>query len=109
MRLHRTTGTLAGLASAVMLLTGTPPAHAAPSVVTASAALSDLSPASHATDGAYGRLYAVAPGDGNTYLYLVLTGLNPADAGKTYGAHVHVGPCVQGNGALALGHYNTGT
>jgi Cu/Zn superoxide dismutase len=102
-------GWLAGLAAAATVLVGVPPADAAPSYVSATAPLSDLSSAANATDGGYGRLYAVAPGDGNTYFVLVLTGLDPDAAGTTYGAHVHVGPCVAGNGAAALGHYNTGT
>lgn len=61
------------------------------------------------TDGAFARLYAVAPGDGSTYVALVVTGLNPAFVGMTYRAPVHVGPCVAGNGPAALGHYNSGT
>ena len=94
---------------AAMLLAGATPASAAPSFVSAAAPMTDLSPAVHATDGAYGRVYSVAPGDGKTYVYFVLTGLNPSFVGKTYGAHVHVGPCVPYNGPAALGHYNSGT
>jgi hypothetical protein len=78
-------------------------------VVTAGGPLSDLLPDAHATDGGEAQLFAVAPGDGNTYFVFILTGLDPASADTTYGAHVHVGPCVDGNGPLALGHYNTGT
>ncbi len=100
---------LAGLAAAAVLGAGTMPAGAVPSVVTASGPLSDLSGSANATDGAYGQLYAVAPGDGNTYVYFIVTGLNPAAAGTTYGAHVHVGPCVPGNGPAAGPHFNTGT
>lgn len=108
MRLRRTFTLLAGLTPAVTMLGVAPPAHAAPSVVRSSAALSDLSPVADATDGAYARLYAVAPGDGNAYVYFVLTGLSTASVGTTYGAHVHVGPCLAGSGAAALGHYNSG-
>lgn len=109
MRLPKASAWLAGASVAGMLLAGgAAPASAAPSVVTAAAPLSDLHPAVHTTDTAHGRLYAFAPGNGTTYVYFVLTGLNPADAGKTYGAHVHVGPCVPYNGSAALGHYNTG-
>ena len=28
--------------------------------------------------------------------------------GTVYGAHIHVGPCVDGNGGAAGPHYNTG-
>ncbi len=109
MKLRTKLGWLAGLSAAVTLSAGVPPATAAPSFVSAAAPLTDLLPAAHPTDGGQGQLYAVAPGDGNTYFFLVLTGLDPAAAGETYGAHVHVGPCVAGNGPAALGHYNTGT
>ena len=109
MGLCKTVGRMAGLVVAMTLLWGGAPAHAAPSVVTAAGPLSDLSSAVNATDGGQGRLYAIAPGDGTTHFVLILTGLDPAAAGTTYGAHVHVGPCVAGNGAAALGHYNTGT
>ena len=109
MNIRRKLSWLAGLSAAVTLMGGVPPASAAPSYVAASAPLSDLSPASNGTDGGYGRMYAVAPGDGNTYFVLVVTGLTQATPGTTYGAHVHVGPCIPGNGAAALGHYNTGT
>lgn len=68
------------------------PAHSSPSVVTAVGPLSDLSTGANATDGARAQVYAVAPGNGNTYVYLILTGLDPAGAGTTYGAHVHIGP-----------------
>ena len=100
---------LAGASAAITLMAGITPAHSSPSVVTAVGPLSDLSTGANATDGARAQVYAVAPGNGNTYIYLILTGLDPAVAGTTYGAHVHIGPCVAGNGSLALGHYNTGT
>ena len=109
MKLQRKFGWLAGLSAAVTLLVGVSPAAAEPSVVTTSGPLTDLLPAAHATDGGQARFFAVAPGDGNTYVVFILTGLNPAFAGTTYGAHVHVGPCVPGQGSRALGHYNTGT
>ena len=37
---------------------------------------------------------------------LRVRGIDGAD-GETFGAHLHAGPCVAGNGAAALGHYNT--
>jgi hypothetical protein len=99
---------LAGASAVLTLTAGVSPALAAPSVVTGSGQLSDLSTAANPTDGATAQVFAVAPGNGNTYVYLILTGLDPASAGTTFGAHVHVGQCVAGNGAAALGHYNTG-
>lgn len=108
MKLRRTFGRLAGASIGVTLLGGIAPAYATPSVITASGPLSDLSAAANATDGVQARVYAIAPGDGKTQMILVLTGLDPASAGQTYGVHVHVGPCVAGGGSAALGHYNTG-
>ncbi len=108
MRLRSKFGWLVAACVAASLVGGVAPASAQPSLVTAAGPLSDLHPASHATDEGYAQLFAVAPGDGNTYFVFILTGLDPGYAGTTYGAHVHVGPCVPGNGAAALGHYNTG-
>ncbi len=99
---------LAGASAAVSLTVGAGPAFASPSVVTANRPLTDLSSDANATDGASAQVYAVAPGNGSTYVYLVLTGMDPASAGTTYGAHVHVGQCQAGNGAAAGPHYNTG-
>ncbi len=103
----RVFGGLAGAAAVAMLATGTAPAAAA-GVVTASGPLSDLSAGAEATDGGRGRLVAYSLGDGSTHVLFILTGLDRDAVGETYGAHVHVGPCVAGNGPAALGHYNTG-
>lgn len=99
---------MSGSVTALALTLGAGPALAGPSVVRSAGALRDLSSAPNPTDGAHGRLVAVAPGDGTTYLVFVVTGLDPEAAGSTLGAHVHVGPCVAGNGAAAGPHYNTG-
>ena len=37
---------------------------------------------------------------------LRVRGVEGAD-GQTFGAHLHLGPCVAGQPAAALGHYNT--
>ncbi len=97
-----------GVAVALSLALGAEPALAERGVVTAAGPLKDLSPGANPTDGGYGQLYAVAPGNGTTYVVFVVTGLDPAAAGTTFGAHVHVGPCIAGNGAAAGPHYNTG-
>jgi Cu/Zn superoxide dismutase len=34
-------------------------------------------------------------------------GIDPSAAGSTYGAHLHVGSCVTGDGAAAGPHYNS--
>lgn len=108
MKVRRMFGWLGGIAAAVTLTVGMSPVEAAPSTVTAGGPLVDLATAVNATDGARAQLHASAPGNGRTYFVLVLRGLAPSAQGRTYGAHVHVGPCVPGNGAAALGHYNTG-
>jgi Cu/Zn superoxide dismutase len=101
-------GLIAAAMAAAALLAGSSPAAAAVKpYVTASGPLSDLAPnTDNATDGASARVYSVAVGD-STYVILLLSGLDPEAEGTTYGAHVHVGPCVAGNGAAALGHYNS--
>lgn len=97
-----------GVALALSLALGAEPALADAGVVTAAGPLTDLSAGANPTDGGYGQLYALAPGNGTTYVVFVVTGLDPAAAGTTFGAHVHVGPCIAGNGAAAGPHYNTG-
>jgi hypothetical protein len=54
------------------------------------------------------KLTLVGHGDASTAV-LVVHGVDPAQAGRTFGAHLHNGPCVEGNGAAALGHYNHST
>lgn len=47
-------------------------------------------------------------GSGSTVL-LTIKDIGASAAGHTYGAHLHVGPCVSGSGGAALGHYNHST
>lgn len=108
MRGTRRFGWMATVALAAGLAVGAGPAAAATTLVQAGGALRDLQPGTaNATDGATATLWAVQAGGESTYV-LVVWGLDPASEGTTFGAHVHVGPCVAGNGAAALGHYNTG-
>jgi Cu/Zn superoxide dismutase len=101
-------GWMATAAVAAGLMFGATPAGAATTFVEAGGALRDLAPsAANATDGASASLWAFAAG-GRTTFVLVVRGLDPAAAGTTFGAHIHVGPCVVGNGAAAGPHYNTG-
>ncbi len=72
------------------------------------ARLSDLSPSTtDATDGAKAAALAIARDGSGTSVRLSVWGLDPAAAGTTFGAHVHTGPCVAGNGAAAGPHYNS--
>lgn len=107
MELRRKLTWTAAAAAAITLVSGAAPAGAH-SVVRAAGPLSDLSGDANTTDGASARVLSVEPGNGTTHVILVLTGLDGSAAGTTYGAHVHVGPCVAGNGGAAGAHYNTG-
>jgi hypothetical protein len=72
-------------------------------------ALSDLQPGSASPlDGALARL-VFAQHDGSSTFVLVVSGVGAAGVGNTYGAHLHTGACVAGNGAAAGPHYNQST
>jgi Cu/Zn superoxide dismutase len=100
-------GLIAGMAVAATLLAGAGPASAAVKpFVAAGGALQDLAPTTaDPTDGARARVFAITFGS-STYVLMTVSGLDRDAAGTTYGAHVHVGPCVAGNGAAAGPHYN---
>ena len=68
--------------------------------------LTDLAPnTDDVFDGA--KASAVMIGvEGSSFFRLQIEGIRRA-AGNEYPAHLHEGPCVAGQGALALGHYNT--
>lgn len=63
-----------------------------------------------ALDGATARLIMANHQGSSTFVLNVkgidVTGLDSA-AGHDFGAHLHLGPCVEGNGGAALPHYNT--
>lgn len=109
MRGTRRFGWLTAAALSFGMTIGTGPAAAeAPLFVEAGGALTDLAPSTaNVTDEASAELYAFSTGS-STYFVFFLSGLDPEAEGETYGAHVHVGPCVEGNGAAAGPHYNTG-
>lgn len=80
-----------------------------PTVSTFRGPLVDLQPATAgAFDGATARLVMVRQRSASTFV-LVLSGVAPQAAGHTFGAHVHTGQCVAGNGAAAGLHYNSST
>jgi Cu/Zn superoxide dismutase len=102
MNIRRTTA----VAAAAVLLTA-PAASAAPAEVFKG----DLVLSSTTADpfgDASAHLVMTETGKG-TMFHLRVKGIDPAAAGTAYGAHLHVGPCVEGNGAAALGHYNAST
>ena len=108
---HSTKAVAAAAIAVVSLLMASPAGSTGSSpfqVVTSSGAMSDLSTSTaDATDGARGVAISVGRTGRGTTVLLGLWGLSTASAGTVYGAHVHVGPCVGGNGAAAGPHYNT--
>lgn len=68
--------------------------------------LRDLMPAAaNPTDGVRSRVELWVRGS-STIATLRLDGFAAAEVGTTFGAHLHSGPCVAGNGAAAGPHYN---
>jgi hypothetical protein len=71
--------------------------------------LTDLLPAAAGPfDGARAKLVFVQHRTSSTFV-LVVSGVGAAGVGETYGAHLHVGACIEGNGAAAGAHYNDST
>ncbi|HEX6916987.1 MAG TPA: hypothetical protein VF140_02845 [Phycicoccus sp.] len=104
----------AALAAIVALITLPASASASASaaaahgpVVRSSGPLADLQPATAGPfDGARASFQLVGSAHGSHAL-LRVSGIGAAADGSVFGAHVHLGPCVAGNGGAALGHYNT--
>jgi hypothetical protein len=88
-------------------LTGLPAAATTPSRARGAGELRDLQlTTEQPTDHATAQVVAVESA-GSTTVTLKLQGIDHAAAGSTYGAHVHTGSCVEGDGAAAGPHYNT--
>lgn len=80
-----------------------------PGVVTAHDRLRDLATdASGPFDRARGLGVLVSHG-GKTLAILQVRGIGRSAAGRSFGAHLHAGPCVIGDGAAAGPHYNADT
>ena len=70
------------------------------------APLTDLQPGvDDPLDGATAKLIMIEHASSTTFV-LIVTGVDPAAAGQTYGAHLHVGPSVARDRAAAGPHYN---
>ena len=70
--------------------------------------LTDLRPTTtEPLDGA--RATAAMVGLNTSRFTLLVTGIDKSAAGRTFGAHLHLGPCLEGDysGAVGLAHYNT--
>jgi Cu/Zn superoxide dismutase len=93
----------------VAMLAGTAGVAAAAWKIKANDWLTDLSTTTtDGTENARAQVVAEAEGGSSTRVALKLEGLDHLQVGRTYGAHVHVGPCQAGNGAAAGPHYNHG-
>jgi Cu/Zn superoxide dismutase len=69
--------------------------------------LTDLSPTTDDVfDGAQASAVMIGI-EGSSFFRLQITGIDDNAEGNEYPAHLHKGPCVAGQGASALGHYNT--
>lgn len=73
--------------------------------IRAAGPLRDLRLALDPTDGATAQV-KVEQEDGETEVSLKIQGLDRGSVGRQLGAHVHVGPCVAGNGGAAGPHFN---
>ena len=97
---------MVGLTAAVLAVMGTPAAAGAADHRVVNGPLVDLRPGvSDPTDGARARVVVKETTRG-TVVTLQVGGLDRSTAGESFGAHVHVGPCVPGDGAAAGPHYN---
>ncbi|MGI8983663.1 MAG: hypothetical protein ACR2HM_03885 [Acidimicrobiales bacterium] len=95
------------MAAAAGVTMGVGPAVAASTYVQTGGPLRDLASATaNPTDGASASLWAV-PVRGDTRFVVFVRGLDPESVGTTFGAHIHVGPCVAGDGSAAGPHYNS--
>ncbi len=111
--------TAVATAAGTTLLAGAPAAQAAggpagrqahhrPGSALAAGPLGDLDAAAGPLDGASAAVAAVPTGRHSTVVVFAVAGIDRAAAGRRFGAHVHVGPCLPLQPAAALGHYTAG-
>jgi Cu-Zn family superoxide dismutase len=101
---------LGGLAGGALILGGTVAANGESIVSrqTFSGELTDLNTAT--ADGPFDSADAtvkITETPDGTYFWIRVKGIDPEAAGQEFGAHLHLGPCVEGNGGAAGDHYNT--
>ena len=94
------------VALAAVAATAPASAHSRGPLLRTSGPLADLQTAAGPFDGATAAFQLVASAKGS-HGVLRVHGIDASADGATFGAHLHVGPCVAGDGAAALGHYNT--
>jgi Cu/Zn superoxide dismutase len=69
--------------------------------------LVDLSAGERPFDSTTGKVTIVENDDGRTTFSIKVTGIDIDAADQLFGAHLHTGSCLEGNGAAAGPHYNT--
>jgi Cu/Zn superoxide dismutase len=94
------------VAAAVLALMALPTAASAAPAQVFRGDLVDLSSATADPFGDASAHLVMTETANGTLFHLRVKGIDVAHAGQSYGAHLHIGPCVEGNGAAALGHYN---
>ncbi len=104
-RAARTALAVGAAASAVAVAAGTSPAAAGGAVVYGGD-LVDLQPTQEGPlDGATAGVTLVERG-ASTHVTFRLQHIAPSTTARVFGAHLHTGPCVAGNGSAAGPHYN---
>jgi superoxide dismutase, Cu-Zn family len=109
-----TKAALGGVASCALILGGTQVANGLSAVEDYYYPwdnLSDLQPDSDSRgplDGARATLRIKETPEDGTKFKLQVEGIDPSVKGDVFGAHLHTGRCVAGDGGLAGPHYNAG-
>jgi Cu/Zn superoxide dismutase len=104
-----TKAALGGLAGCALILGGTQAASGTvPIYYSYRGNLVDLQPTDGPFDGATASLRIKQTSEDGTNFKLRVEGIKPSAEGIEFGAHLHVGPCVEGNvgGSMAGWHYN---
>ena len=103
---HKGFSRAASVAAGFALVAATGTAAVAATINRFSSELRDYNTAASGPfDDASARLQLVESRAGTTAV-LHVRGVDTAVAGRTFGAHLHDGPCVADGPALSLGHYN---
>ena len=93
--------------AALALLAAAGAAGAAATKTQSSGWATDLAPSTAGPlDDAHVHVKVTPEPDGSTTVWLHIVGVDHAVAGTTFGAHLHTGTCVEGNGAAAGPHFN---
>ena len=96
--------------TAIVALTAVPVTAAAADrgpVVRADGPLRDLQPATAGPFDTASASFQLVESAKGSHALLQVRGIGETSHHAVYGAHLHAGPCVAGDPAAALGHYNT--